>query len=79
MKRSKIFLGLTTCILAVAAFATKNAKFNHQEAVYTLSQNNKCTSSLNKLGNTQSVSPQAGWSYNNVIGGGCVTPLFQPE
>ena len=81
MKRSKIFLGLTTCILVIITLAVKSARFVGVgvEPCYTLSQNNRCTSYLHISGSTQNYGPQQGWSYNNIIGGGCVTPLYQPE
>ena len=44
MKRSKIFLGITTGVLAVVAFtAAKSAKFSTQVRGYITSSNSKCT------------------------------------
>ena len=48
MKRSKIFLGLTTMCLAVAALAAKNAhKGPVSQGFYTNANGTKCTNPVN--------------------------------
>jgi hypothetical protein len=87
MKRSKLFLGVTTGILAVVAFtAAKTARFTRHVAGYYYggSQNQHCTLSGGAVGYTASgegnpltadnTSSSPLYSYNN--GGSCVVPLF---
>ena len=77
MKRTKIFLGLTTCVLAFAALAAKKANYVNQEPVYKLDAGSgACSLSQNALGSTRNNGNQAGFSYSS---SGCVTPLFQAE
>jgi hypothetical protein len=54
MKRSKIFLGITTGVLAVVAFtAAKSAKFSHTaQGYYSISGGARCTVLGNKIGFT---------------------------
>ncbi len=78
MKRSKIFLGITTCILAVAAFAAKKSFLPATIPVYTTGARGDCTAYLGQLG-TPTISPanQIGYSFNALTQ--CSHALYSPE
>ena len=85
MKRSKIFLGITTGVLAVVAFtAAKSAKFTHKVEGYITSTNGKCTLPAvaanywtvgANLAKTSAFGAKTIFEYNNSVDP-CVKPLY---
>jgi len=79
MKRSKIFLGITTGVLAVVAFtAAKTAKYSHSARGYYSVTQNKCTVPANQSFLTTGTN-QATADGNLVfryVDGPCATKLY---
>jgi hypothetical protein len=80
MKRSKLFLGLTTCFLAVAAFAATKAKWHTFAACYITSlfshiSDPNFAGSIS--GNTRLKTIIMGITYPLYTGDHCVNPLFK--
>jgi hypothetical protein len=79
MQRSKLFLGLTTCILAVAAFAATKAKWHAFPACYVTCLGSKI-SDPNFVGsisdNTRLKTVISGITYPLFIAQ-CVNPLYR--
>ena len=81
MKRSKIFLGITTCVLGIAAVAAAKARFSAINLFYTA---NGCTATtvvryVTAIGgtNTSNAFKNGYRLYTNQdVDGNCVTPLY---
>jgi len=81
MKRSKAFLGLTTCILAIASIAAAKARHNVTAKVYTQPNNaGACVQFAATQVTTTSGTPTAVTANGNIIwtlNSACIHKMFQ--
>jgi len=73
MKRSKVFLGITTCILAIGALAASKAKNTIQAKVYSQANNRGNCVAFGRV--TATVTPSAGQTAQTSSGNNLYTVL----